>query len=142
MLLDLVELVDVERSGLEQDRVGDRDLADVVQSGGEAEAFAPFGRLADRMTDLGGEVAHAVGVLGRVAAAKLGERCEPLERLEVVRVGVGVLGSETGDEFGRLETGDLRTVASCSGCQQYVAVAAARTSLSTYCYMRSVSPNA
>jgi AcrR family transcriptional regulator len=80
-------LLDRQRAGLAQHRVGHGDLADVVEAGREPELLAPLGRVPHRMGDLGGHVTDAVRVLAGLRIAELGEHGQLLERLEVVRGG-------------------------------------------------------
>ena len=72
MLLDDLELVVVERAGLLQDRVRDRELADVVQQAADRQVAEPSPREPELLTDLDGEGGDATRVLlGR--AVLLGE---------------------------------------------------------------------
>ena len=67
----------VERLGLEEDRVGDRDLADVVQQEAELDLRVVGQRQRRRARDLQAVGGDALGVLARVGVARLdgvGER--------------------------------------------------------------------
>ena len=102
VLLDLVEFQHRERAGLQEYRIGDGDLADVMQTCGQAQTLAPLRRLADRMSDFGGQIANGIGVLRGVAATEFGERCQTFERFEVVSVSIRVLSGKAADQFGGL----------------------------------------
>ncbi len=79
-----LELGGRERAGLQQDGVGDSDLADVVQTAGQAELLAELDRLAELAGEQRRHVAHSDGVLAGVGVAELGDHRQTLERLELV----------------------------------------------------------
>jgi hypothetical protein len=83
MRLDDVELARRERRRLQEDRVGDADLADVVEGRGALDR--PRVRLgqAERAREEAGEPADATGVLAGVVVAVLGGTREALDDLEV-----------------------------------------------------------
>ena len=69
--LDDRALLGRERAGLEQDRVGDRDLADVVQRRGVAEPLAEVGVHADVFGQQRREAPDALDVRAGVLVAEL-----------------------------------------------------------------------
>ena len=69
-------LVGVERPGLVQDRVGDADLADVVQQRDGGELGELVAVEAEARADVDREVVDGVGVLAGVAVARLERRGE------------------------------------------------------------------
>ena len=73
-----------ERPRLLQDRVGHTDLADVVQSAGEAQLFGPGAVLAQLQGDLGGQLADPRRVLAGIRVAVFGDCRQPLECLVVL----------------------------------------------------------
>ena len=70
-----------QRAGLEQDRVGDRHLADVVQGRGVADASAELGAHPDRFGQQRGEASDALDVGTGVLVAKLDRHREATDRL-------------------------------------------------------------
>ena len=81
VLLDVLELVGGEPAGLEQHRVGDPDLADVVEERGLADERDVVVGKPEGGRDLRGGLADAAGVLlGFVVVVFGGER-EPRDRL-------------------------------------------------------------
>ena len=72
--LHLVELLDGQLAPLAQDRVGDRDLADVVQRRGEADQLDLGGGQPQVLGDGDRQVADAARVLAGVVVAELGGR--------------------------------------------------------------------
>ena len=86
--LDDLELLVGELAGLEQDRVRDRDLAEVVQRRGLADEPDEAVVHAHVARHPGGERADPLGVLGRVVVAVLRRQREPLERVEADRLRV------------------------------------------------------
>ena len=88
--LDDLELLVGEPVGLEQDRVRDRDLAQVVQRRGAADQVDLVVGQPHPPAQAGGHRAHALGVLPRVVVAVLGGEGEPPQRVETRRVDVAV----------------------------------------------------
>ncbi len=81
VLLDVLELVGSELAGLEEHRVGDPDLADVVEERGLAdERDVVFGKPECRR-DLSGGLTDASGVLLGLVVVVVGGEREPLDRL-------------------------------------------------------------
>ena len=81
MGLHRVVLLGCEVPALEQDVVGDRDLADVVQRRRLAQALDLFAAEPHTRRDLRGERADAFGVLGGLVIAILDRRGEQLQCL-------------------------------------------------------------
>ena len=81
--LDDLELLLGQPAGLEQDRVRDRDLADVVQRRGVADEVHHPVAEAQPARQHGREVADALGVLARVVVAVLGGLGEPAQAVEL-----------------------------------------------------------
>ncbi len=79
--LDDRALLRCERARLEQDRVGDRDLADVVQRSGVADASAELGTHADRFGQQHGEAPDALDVRTGVLVAELDRHRQAANRL-------------------------------------------------------------
>ena len=69
-----------ERGGLQQDRVGDRELADVVEERGVAEQVELRLGEAELAADRERELLHAARVAGRVRVARVDRRGERLHR--------------------------------------------------------------
>ena len=79
VLLHHVPFVLVQRPGLQQDRVGDADLADVVQARGEGELRERRLVQFEPLAELAGQLHHVLGVVPRVVVAhvdRLGERLD------------------------------------------------------------------
>jgi hypothetical protein len=81
--LDLLELLVGEPAALEQERVGDADLAEVVQRGGAADEVALAGGQVELGGDEPGQPADPAGVLTRVVVAQLGGLRQAVEDLEL-----------------------------------------------------------
>ena len=79
-----LEFLGGERPRLEQDRIGNRNLADVVQPRGHAELLAPLAVLVEFVGDFSREVADSNGVFAGVGVAEFGQHSETLECLELV----------------------------------------------------------
>ena len=104
MLLDDRELVVVERPGLLQDRVRDRELADVVQQTADREAAQARGREAELLADLDRERGDAAGVLlgRRVLLGEAHHERAHAGAEERLLGGDDLAGAEVPDERARL----------------------------------------
>jgi hypothetical protein len=71
MLLDHLELLVGERPGLVDDRVGDGDLADVVEDAAVAQVLDRRLGESELTTDVNGQVRDRTSVVGRVAVLRL-----------------------------------------------------------------------
>ena len=80
MALHDLPLVGVERAFLEQDAVGRGDFADIEHRGRETEQSLISGVELVRTAEHFGVLAHAHDVQARLAIAKLGGACEPVDR--------------------------------------------------------------
>jgi hypothetical protein len=88
MRLDDLELLGLQSAGLEQDRVRDRDLAEVVQRRGLADQPDHAVALIQPARHPRRQRGDALGVLGRVVVPVLGRAREPLERVDADRLDV------------------------------------------------------
>ena len=76
-------LVVGERARLAQDRVGDRDLADVVHRARVAQDLGLFGIQAGREREPVAQLAHPADVVAGLLVARLDGLAEPLDDLEL-----------------------------------------------------------
>ena len=110
MLLDHLELLVGQRARLVDQRVGDRDLADVVEDPAVAEVLDRRLRQVELAPDVDGQLGDRARVVGRVAVLRLEGRGERLGRPDhrlgelVVEVGGPDRGGEVlgdgGDQLG------------------------------------------
>ncbi len=84
--LDEAELVGRELAELQQDRIRDADLPDVVQGGRAADELHLGLRQAELFGEQGGHLAHPVRMLAGVVVAELGRPREPLDDLGLRRL--------------------------------------------------------
>ena len=94
--LDDLELLVGQLAGLEQDRVRDRDLADVVQRRGPVDQRHLAVGQVQAAGQARGERADALGVLVRVVVAVTGGLQDSLQELLLGRFGVPAAGQRLG----------------------------------------------
>ena len=94
--LDDRALLGRERTGLEQDRVGDRDLADVVQGRSVLEALAELGVHADVLGQQHREATDALDVRAGVLVAELDRHRQALDGLGLGDLELGECSFEVG----------------------------------------------
>ena len=105
--LDHRELLGRERARLEQDGVGDGDLAEVVQRRGAAQHADGAVLQPERPPEPGRQGADALRVLRRVVVAVLRGLREPVQRIEADRLRVAERGERLAGHD-RLELGEPR----------------------------------
>jgi len=81
MLLDDLELLGGEPAGFSQDGVGDAELADVVQLGGESQQLAVARVLSGARGEDGAVAAHSLDVPGRLVIPEVRRQRQAVDRL-------------------------------------------------------------
>ena len=91
-----------ERASLEQDLVGDRDLADVVERAGFTQQSTPVLVETEAARDLLAHARHSLGVVAGLLITELSRVCEPADRFRLRLPQLELRAAQAGDGVEKL----------------------------------------